>query len=101
MKIIYQKRNGEIIERIRQTYCPYRVGETTSMGWKVIDILYPYKDNYYHFKEYDRLIDADWKKAKRKYKFKQDFKIALKNVNLAVNIFIIIKAMIFISFKAF
>ena len=100
MKIIYQKRNGEIIERIRNTYCPYRVGDTTSMGWKVVDILYPYKNKYYHSGEYSRLINKEIKRDVRMIHFKKAIKETIKNVNYGVNILLLFKLFIFISNKA-
>lgn len=55
-KIIYQKENGEIIERERNTLPLQTIGETTSMGWKIIDIFNGFQnkwyssDNYYEYK---------------------------------------------------
>ena len=70
--ITYQKRNGDIFQRVRNTYTSYRVGEETSMGWKVLDIKYKYKDRYYSYAEYDRLIDKAWQKDKRRFKIKKE-----------------------------
>ena len=55
-KIIYQKGNGDIIERERNTLPLQTIGETTSMGWKIIDIFNGFQnkwyssDNYYEYK---------------------------------------------------
>lgn len=46
-KIIYQKSNGVVFERIRNTLPLQKIGEETSMGWKIVDILYHYKDKWY------------------------------------------------------
>lgn len=70
MKITYQKRNGELIERTRTTGLPYRIGETTSMGWKVLDIQYLYNGKYYHRGEYEEKVDRAFKKEQKKRKFK-------------------------------
>lgn len=56
MQITYQKRDGSIIYRLRNTMLPYKIGEETSMGWKVLNIEYEYKNNYYSQYEYDKLI---------------------------------------------
>jgi hypothetical protein len=50
-QIEYKKRNGEIIKRIRNTL-PGKIGETTSMGWIIVDIKYQLNGNYYSFMEY-------------------------------------------------
>lgn len=89
MRITYQKSNGEIFHRIRNTYCPYRVGETTSMGWKVLAIEYKYKGKYYDKIDYDRLTDKDYYIEKQLLKIKQKFNYLYKNVN-HVLIFIIL-----------
>ena len=64
IKITYQKKNGELIERKRQTINTCKIGETTSMGWKVLDIQYLYNGKYYHSGEYDQIIEREWQKGK-------------------------------------
>ena len=56
MQITYQKRDGCIIQRLRNTMLPYKIGETTSMGWKVLNIEYKYNNKYYPESEFNRLI---------------------------------------------
>ena len=56
MQITYQKRDGNIIQRYRNTVLPYKIGEETSMGWKVLNIEYEYKNKYYPEYEYNMLI---------------------------------------------
>jgi len=41
--IIYQKHNGNMIYRFNKRIPHYKKGDTTSMGWKVIDIQRLYK----------------------------------------------------------
>lgn len=65
IQMIYQKANGEIIERIRSTYSPYRIGDRTSMGWRVLSIKYFYKGKYYDRVDFDKLVDRDWNKHKK------------------------------------
>lgn len=55
-KVIYLKENGEVIERIRDTYPQYSIGDTTSMGWVLLDILYNYEDGYYSYSTYRYLV---------------------------------------------
>ena len=35
---------------------PYRIGETTSMGWKVLNIEYEYNNQYYSENEFNKLM---------------------------------------------
>ena len=56
MQITYQKKDGSIIQRIRNTILPYKIGETTSMGWKVLNIEYEYNNQYYPESEFNKLI---------------------------------------------
>lgn len=56
MQITYQKRDGCVMQRQRSTMLPYKIGEITSMGWKVLNIEYEYKNKYYSEYEYNRLI---------------------------------------------
>ena len=67
--ITYQKSNGEIFIR------PYnhsafstgkRVGEETSMGWKILDIHYKYGDNYYCYEDFIRIFNQEIKEKKNK-----------------------------------
>lgn len=59
-KIIYQKQNGDIFERNRTTLPTQRIGEYTSMGWKILDIKYYCQYKWYTTDEY-----YDYKVAKR------------------------------------
>lgn len=81
MKITYQKENGEVFDRMRNTYFQYRVGDTTPIGWKVLDIQYKYKDKYYSKTDYDDLVDKRYTLEKRLFKAKQQVKYLHKNVN--------------------
>lgn len=59
MQITYQKKDGCIIQRLRNTMLPYKVGETTSMGWKVLSIEYEYKNKYYSAYNYNKIINKE------------------------------------------
>lgn len=56
MQITYQKKDGCIIQRLRNTMLPYKIGDTTSMGWKVLNIEYEYNNKYYSENEFNKLI---------------------------------------------
>ena len=59
VQVTYQKKDGCIIQRLRNTMLPYKIGETTSMGWKVLDIEYEYKNKYYPEYKYNMLMQKD------------------------------------------
>lgn len=59
MQITYQKENGCIFKRLRNTPLPYKVGEMTSMGWKVLNIEFEYKNKFYPEYQYNILIQKD------------------------------------------
>lgn len=65
VQITYQKRDGCIIQRLRNTMIPYKIGETTSMGWKVLKIEYAYKDKFYPEYEYNMIISKKKQKCVR------------------------------------
>jgi len=67
--ITYQKSDGEIFIRPYNHSCfgsTKRVGDETSMGWKIIDIHYRYKDNYYCYEDYLRIFDKEIKEKRNK-----------------------------------
>lgn len=55
--IIYQKQNGNMLYRINKTKPTYNKGDTTSMGWQVIDIQRVYKDKIVSNDKYSSIID--------------------------------------------
>ena len=69
--ITYQKRNGEIFQRTRNTYCPYRIGDITSMGWVVMDIKYKWGNRYYSSEDYSKLVNKDIKRDKKRIRIKK------------------------------
>lgn len=64
--ITYQKENGEILIRPRNSKYDLYIGKKTSMGWEVLDIHYEYNGNYYHEKDYYKQIDKTKKTTKQK-----------------------------------
>lgn len=62
--ITYLKANGRMFTRIVKSAYNLRVGDTTPMGWKVINIHYYYEGNYYTYRDYRRIIRG--KELKRK-----------------------------------
>ena len=86
MQITYQKRDGSIFQRFRNTEPPYQIGEETSMGWKVLNIEYEYNNQYYSEYEYNRLL---YKNKQRYIKQKQIKELCLKNFKTLLYYFII------------
>ena len=79
--ITYQKRNGDILVRKRKTLYGMRVGDTTGMGWTVINIHYNYEGNYYIYTDYCRMVRNQQLKKKKdkrilKYLIRQLNKLA-------------------------
>lgn len=67
--VTYQKSNGEIFIRpynYSAFASPKRVGEETSMGWKILDIHYKYNDNYYCYDDFMRIFQKEIKEKKNK-----------------------------------
>ena len=66
-KVIYQKTNGEIFERNRTTLPDTKIGDYSSMGWKVLDIKiynqyrwYSLETEYAEYKESKRQDNLYW-----------------------------------------
>lgn len=76
--VTYQKENGCIIKRKRKTMLPYKVGQETSMGWKVLNIEYEYDNKYYQEYEYNMLIYKRKQKCILKQQKAEIFKQHLK-----------------------
>lgn len=73
-RITYQKSNGEIFYRIRNTIPRYRIGELTSIGWRFLGVEYEFKGDYYSFAEYKKLMNEYKKKHHLFSKFKRYIK---------------------------
>lgn len=71
MQITYQKDNGCIFQRYRTTPLPYKIGEITSMGWKVLNIEYLYKDKYYSEYKYHMLRHKETQAFMKKKQIKE------------------------------
>ena len=92
MQITYQKNDGCIIQRTRNTMLPYKIGDTTSMGWKVLNIECKYKDQYYPLYKYSILIE---KEKQQQLKKKKTIELFLNEIR---TFFYCLVAVIIISF---
>lgn len=96
IQVTYQKKDGTILNRIRNTALDYNIGDITSMGWKILDIEYNYNGKYYSKYEYDKMMMNDKKKQQKIKRLKFNFKksiitllnylIGLIIINLIYNI---------------
>lgn len=64
--IIYQKSNGIIFVRTYNQDHGKKTGDETSMGWKVLNVLYECDGNYYQYHKYIRIIREKIKKNSNK-----------------------------------
>lgn len=95
--VIYQKTSGEIIYRILRARPKYKKGDTTSMGWKVLDIKNMYKGNLYTNYEYRTHLSHE-------FRFRRV--LTMNNFNMVSKIFqnliiIYISLQFFVNFKNF
>lgn len=70
IQMTYKNKKGEIIRRTINTGSPYKIGDTNSFGWTVLDIKYLYKGKYYSKKDYDSIVDSHYNKMRRRTKIR-------------------------------
>ena len=59
------------MQKYRNTMLPYKIGETTSMGWKVLNIEYEYNNKYYSYYEYNMMIHKNKERYIKKKQIKE------------------------------
>lgn len=79
--ITYQKENGDILIRPCSSTYGKRVGDETSMGWKILDIHYKHGDNYYCYEDFMRIFRNEFEKELKERKKKKLIKFAIKKLN--------------------
>jgi len=91
--IIYQKNNGDMLYRYNKNKPIYKKGDTTSMGWKVIDI---------------RRMDNGNILSLSDYRIKNELRLKLSRFNYLINnldffklIHLILIYIIFVKIKLF
>ena len=77
--IIYQKNNGVIFVRTYKYDQGRKIGDETSMGWKVLNVLYECDGNYYQYHKYIRIIREKIKKNSNKKRIRRAIKKAIYN----------------------
>lgn len=89
--IIYQKHNGELLYRFNKNKPYYKKGDTTSMGWKVVDIRRMYKGNLLTLSDYRTKIDFKSKIRHYIYLFQKSEFYKLIQIVLIYIIFVNLK----------
>lgn len=69
--IIYQKSDGKIFVRTYKYDYSRKIGDETSMGWKVLNVLYECDGNYYQYHKYMRIIRERCKKNSKKKRIRR------------------------------
>lgn len=83
--IIYQKSDGSKFIRAYNYDYGRKIGDETTMGWKVINVLYEYEGNYYQHNKYMRIICEKVRNQADKGKIRKTIKkIALRKLELRV-----------------
>ena len=77
--IIYQKNNGIIFVRTYKYDQGRKIGDETSMGWKVLNVLYECDGNYYQYHKYIRIIRERLEKKSNKKKIRKAIKKQIYN----------------------
>lgn len=77
LQVTYQKRNGIVFKRLRDTTPSYKIGDNTSMGWKVLNIEYEYNGSFYPSYEYYKLIEKNKQKIIKRIQLKKKCKKVL------------------------
>lgn len=88
-KITYQKRNGEVFDRIRASL-PGKIGDITSMNWLIKDIQYQFNDKYYSFEDY-KLITRKYYKILH---IKRNINLFLKRYSTLMALIILVPFLI-------
>ena len=79
--ITYQKSNGEILIRPCISTYGKKIGDETSMGWKVLDIHYKHGDNYYCYEDFMRIFKNEFERELKENKRKKFIKFAIKKLD--------------------
>ena len=91
VQVTYQKRNGDIFDRFRTTYPTYKIGEETSMGWKVLDIKYKWGNKYYHTSEYYERVEKAFKRDLKISRIKNKIIFIYKNAIYIIGLLVLFK----------
>lgn len=91
--IIYQKNNGDMLYRYNKNKPIYKKGDTTSMGWKVIDIKRMDNGNILSLSDYREKVESRLKLNRLNY--------LINNLDFNKLIQLILIYIIFVKIKLF
>lgn len=91
--IIYQKNNGDMLYRYNKNKPIYKKGDTTSMGWKVIDIKRMDNGNILSLSDYREKVESRLKLNRLNY--------LVNNLDFNKLIQLILIYIIFVKIKLF
>lgn len=91
VKVTWQKKNGEIIERNERYIAFYKIGQENAWGWKVINIQKLYKNKYIPADEYDRLVERKWRIERKIKNFINTFLKLYRELGYTLILIIIIR----------
>ena len=94
IQITYQKKDGDIMKKLRKTMIPYKIGDTTSMGWKVLNIEYEFDNNYYPESKYNLLVEKSKQSSIKKQQKKELIRREFKTFLYYFIVFVIIKMLL-------
>lgn len=84
--VSYQKRNGDVFCRIRNTIPNCGIGHETSMGWLVLDVKYWFRNGFYSSSQYHTLFT----KQKNKKQLIKKLKSILKQFSISISLILIL-----------
>ena len=89
--IIYQKNNGDMLYRYNKNKPIYKKGDTTSMGWKVIDIKRMDKGNILSLPDYRAKVEESLKLNR--------FNYLINNLDISKLIQLLLIYILFVNLK--
>lgn len=90
-KITYQKRNGEVFDRIRATLPVKGIGDETSMGWTIMNVQFGLGSKYYDLREYQ----IKSRKQNNRYRVLRNINRVLKRYSTTFALIILIPLYLF------
>ena len=90
--ITWQKPNGDIIER-QVSYNYYRIGDTNSYKWIIIDIKYWNGKKFCNGKEYNKYLHLESQKEKLVLSLKDNFTRAYKQFLYLISLMVFFRVL--------
>lgn len=97
IQMSYKNKRGDLIRRTISTSSPYKIGDTNSFGWTVVDIKYSYKGKWFSKLDYDKRVDDSIRKMRRISLFKNKIATIYTNLGYLLELMIIMRVFSIIS----